>query len=308
MGGGTIKTLQYRRFSVKRITASGLNFEELIQHVGRRNSEPNPGTGAGTFHFANGDWQLGKADGDGTAGTVDRILASIDNGVAAFKQARRKEAAFAHLTFLGDCMEGFVSQGGKNAWRTELTLTEQLRLMRRLFLHAIDSFAPYTERLTVVSVPGNHDEAVRMPGITTYDDSFAVDALVAVTDAMKLNEAAYSHVETFVPKRDSLTVTLDVNGTVLTHAHGHQWRTNKHWDWWKGQAFEPGSDIGKADMLLAAHGHHLHIEQKGSRTYIMNPAQESESTWWKNQTGDHGAPGALTFITENGKGRGYTVV
>lgn len=205
-------------------------------------------------------------------------------------------------------MEGFVSQGGKNAWRTELTLTEQLRLTRRPMLHAIDSFAPLTERLTVVSVPGNHDEAVREPGMTTYDDSFAVDSLIAVQDAMNMNPLVYGHVETFVPKRDQLTVTLDVNGTIITHAHGHQWRTNKHWDWWKGQAFEPGSDIGQAHMLIAAHGHHLHIEQKGSRTYIMNPAQESESTWWKNKTGDHGAPGALTFITENGQGRGYTVV
>lgn len=83
----------------------------------------------------------GMADGDGSRGTVDCIVQSIENGVAAFKQARRKEAAFAHLTFLGDCMEGFVSQRVKNAWRTELTLTEQLRLTRRLMLHAIDSFA-----------------------------------------------------------------------------------------------------------------------------------------------------------------------
>lgn len=308
VGGGVIKTMQYRKFSVRRRQRTDHDFEEVIKSVGRKRRQPVSGRGAGTFHFANGDWQLGKADGDGVQGTVDRIVASIDAGAAAFKQSRKKETAFAHLTFLGDCMEGFVSQGGKNAWRTELTLTEQIRLMRRLMLYGIDAFAPLTERLTVVSIPGNHDEAMRQPVGTTYDDSFAVDALVAIQDAMNLNPAAYGHVETYVPRRDSLTVTLDVNGTVITHAHGHQWRPNKHWDWWKGQAFEPSNDISQSTLLLSAHGHHFQVDSKGSHTWVMTPAQEQLSTWWFNQTGDMGAPGALTFTTENGLAKGFTIV
>jgi predicted phosphodiesterase len=206
-------------------------------------------------------------------------------------------------------MEGFVSQGGKNAWRTELTLTEQLRLTRRLFLYAIDQFAPLTERLTVVSVPGNHDEAVRSPGMTTYDDSFAVDALVAVTDAMQLNPAVYGHVETFIPRRDELSVTLDVNGTVLTHYHGHQHRRGKHWEWWQGSSFDRRyPDLYQADVALSAHGHTFQLDTKGDRTWIMTPAQEQESTWWRHRTGDRGAPGALIFTTEGGRAGGFTIV
>ena len=304
-----IQELTSFRFNVKRIFASSVDVEELLKDVRRRKKPPTPGAGAGTFHLANGDYQFGKADGDGTAGTVDRVIRSIDVAAADFRQSRKKETAFGHLSFMGDCIEGFVSQGGKNAWRTELTLTEQLRLTRRVMLYAIDQFAPLTERLTVVSVPGNHDEAVRSPGMTRYDDSFATDALVAVADAMALNPLVYGHVETFIPRKDELTVTVDVNGTNILHYHGHQHRMGKHWEWWQGQAFDRRfPDFYQTDLALSAHGHRFMTETKGDRQWVMTPAQESESTWWRHKTGDGGAPGALTFITEGGKARGFTVV
>jgi hypothetical protein len=303
-----IQELTSYRFNVQRISRSQ-GIEDLLKHVNRRRNAPKPGSGAGTFHFANGDFQFGKSDGDGTAGTIDRVIQSIDNGAAEFRQSRKKHTAFAHLSFMGDCLEGFVSQGGKNAWRTELTLTEQLRLTRRVFLYAIDAFAPLTERLTVVSVPGNHDEAVRSPGMTRYDDSFAIDALVAVTDAMELNPAAYGHVETFIPRKDELSVTLDVNGTVVTHYHGHQHARGKHWQWWQGSSFDRRyPDLYQADVALSAHGHTFQLDTKGDRTWIMTPAQEQESTWWRHRTGDRGAPGALIFTTQEGKARDFSIV
>ena len=304
-----IQELTSFRFNVQRISASNYSIEELLSHVKRRKTGPKPGRGAATFHLANGDFQFGKSDGDGTAGTIDRVIQSIDSAAAEFRESRKKHTAFGHIAFMGDCLEGFVSQGGKNAWRTELTLTEQLRLTRRVFLYAIDQFAPLTERLTVVSVPGNHDEAVRDPGMTRYDDSFAVDALVAVTDAMALNPLVYGHVETFIPRKDELSVTLDVNGTVLTHYHGHQHRRGKHWEWWQGSAFDRRyPDLYQADVALSAHGHCFQLDTKGDRTWIMTPAQEQESTWWRHRTGDRGAPGALIFTTEGGKARDFSIV
>ena len=308
IGGGVIKTMQYRKFNVKRRNHAGKDIEELIKSVNRRKRTPSPGSGAATHVFASGDWQLGKIDGDGTEGSVDRVLAGIDQSVRMLKQSRKRDVGFAHIAFMADCGEYFVSQGGKNIWRTDLTVTETHRLVRRLMLYAIDEHAPYVDRLTVVAVPGNHDQAIRQPGITTYDDSFDVDALIAVTDAMTLNPAVYGHVETYVPKRDSKLVTMDVNGTNIMHLHGEDVRPGKHWDWWKGQAFEPGVDPAQADIMLFAHGHHFMVDTKGSRTAIMTPATESESTWWKNKTGDHGAPGSLVFTAEGGKPRGLTIV
>jgi hypothetical protein len=46
-----------------------------------------------------------------------------------------------YLAHLGDCIEGMVSQGGANTWRTTLTTTEQVRLYRRLLIEQVKAFA-----------------------------------------------------------------------------------------------------------------------------------------------------------------------
>src|SRR5690606_33659020 len=146
----------------------------------------------------------------------------------------------------------------------QLTLNEQIRLTRRVMLHAMLTFAPRVDRLTMAAVPGNHGEAVRIngKGVTRYDDSHDIESLIAVKDAADLNPERFGHVEFYVPDTDELTVVVDCSGTVVAHAHGHQWRTNKVFEWWRGQAFS-GSPLAHADLLLAGHLHHEHIESDG---------------------------------------------
>ena len=57
------------------------------------------------------------------------------------------------ISWVGDCIEGMVSQGGKNARRTELTTTQQVKLLRKLMFETIKAFAPLTNDIQVVSVP-----------------------------------------------------------------------------------------------------------------------------------------------------------
>lgn len=287
------------------------NIDELIAIV---NDEPLPVQIARAEQRADkawvhalGDLQLFKIDGDGVEGTLRRVLASIDAGVYAYLERPSSRPAHVHIAWLGDCIEGFVSQGGKNAWRTNGTLTEQVRLLRRIMLYAIDAYAPYCQRLTVVSVPGNHDEAMRMPVNTRSDDSWAVDALVAVSDAIALNPDKYSHVECYVPGNDEQGVTLEIGGLVTTHIHGHQYRIGKEWEWWKGQAFG-GQQAGLAKLLLYGHQHHFQIDAKGDRLRVCVPALEMESTWWKHKTGEVGAPGGLVFTIIDGAPSGFTVL
>lgn len=262
--------------------------------------------GDGAWVHALGDLQLFKIDGDGVEGTLRRVLASINRGVHRYINDKDRPA-HVHVAWLGDCIEGFVSQGGKNAWRTNGTLTEQVRLLRRIMLYAIDAYAPYCQRLTVVSVPGNHDEAMRMPVSTRSDDSWAVDALVAVSDAIALNPEKYGHVECFVPGPDEQDVTMEVGGKIVAHLHGHQFRIGKEWDFWKGQAFG-GQQAGLAKLMLYGHQHHFSMDSKGDRLRVCVPALESESTWWKHKTGEVGAPGGLVFSIIDGAPSGFTVL
>lgn len=154
----------------------------------------------------------------------------------------------------------------------------------------------------MAAVPGNHGEAVRFNGrgITRYDDSHDTEALVAVRDALALAPEVYGHVECFVPDSDELTVVVDCSGTVVAHAHGHQWRPGKHWEWWRGQAFNKQSAMHQADVLLAGHLHHEHVDTDGPRTFIQPPAMESESTWWRHAKGTTGAPGLVVAVTKDG--------
>lgn len=283
------------------------DIEELLAIVNAPPAHKKPAgyLPPGAWVHALGDLQLFKVDGDGVEGTLRRVLASIDAGLDLYLQGESR--AHVHIAWLGDCIEGFVSQGGKNAWRTNGTVTEQVRLLRRIMLYAIDAYAPYCQRLTVVSVPGNHDEAMRHPVNTRSDDSWAIDALVAVSDAIELNPDKYGHVECYVPGNDQQDVTLEIGGLVTTHVHGHQYRIGKEWDWWKGQAFG-GQQAGLAKLLLYGHQHHFSIDSKGDRLRVCVPALEEESTWWKHKTGEVGAPGGLVFTIIDGAPSGFTVL
>lgn len=291
-----VQRMHYYRLNVRRRHPVVADLDELVKAAKtRRRAKPAEPTGDHAYMVALGDLQLGKMDGDGVEGTVERFLATTQAAVARYQ--RIAKGAPVYLVHLGDCIEGFQSQGGANAWRTLLTTTEQVRLYRRLLVEQVKAFAAVAPELVVVAVPGNHDEAHRP--LHTYCDSWAIEAAVAVRDALEL-AGNYEHVTVLAPERDELTVTLDVAGTVVGFAHGHQWRAGKATDWWAKQSHGRQS-IGDADLLLSAHLHHLRVEHTGSdKTWIQVPALESGSQWWKHRTGEWGQPGVLSMLVGGG--------
>lgn len=256
------------------------------------------------FIIGIGDMQFGKIDGDGVEGTLKRTLDFLDLAAEKLDDYQRDyNITHAHLAWLGDHIEGFTSQGGANAWRTQLTLNEQIRLTRRVMLYGLQVFAPLCSKLTMAAVPGNHGEPQRFAGkgLTRYDDSHDTEALIAVKDAVDLSRREdYKHVEFFVPETDELTVVVDVCGTMVGHAHGHQFSPGRHFDWWKGQAFNAASSLGQCDVLLCGHLHHSMIEEDGKRLFVQVPALESESTWWRHRKGPTGNPGLIVAVTKDG--------
>lgn len=247
------------------------------------------------------DTQVGKIDGGGSDEIIQNVLHKTDLAVERFKELKKmgRNIESIYLPQLGDCIEGMNSQGGKHIWRTDLDLTSQIRIYRRLLLHMVKQFAPLAEKVVVPAIPGNHDEAVRVGNsmATSYTDSFALDAASAVADALA-DRDDFAHVSFVFPKYDELTVTLDVSGTVVGFAHGHQMR-GKAIDWWKNMAHGQ-QDIGQASLLLTGHYHHLKVEQTGTKTWIQAPALDGGSTWFSNLTGQAAVAGMLTLIVGNG--------
>jgi predicted phosphodiesterase len=248
------------------------------------------------------DTQVGKIDGGGSEQIIKNVLHKTDLAASRLKELRKsgRNIGTVYLPQLGDCIEGFNSQGGKNVWRTDLDLTAQIRVYRRLLLHMVKTFAPLADRVIVPCVPGNHDEAVRVGNsmATTYTDSFALDAASAVADALA-DHPDFKHVSFVFPKYDTLTVTLDMAGTVVGLAHGHQCK-GKAVDWWKNMAHGQ-QDIGEATLLLTGHYHHLKIEQSGRKTWMQSPALDGGSTWFENSSGQAAPAGMLTLTVGEGK-------
>lgn len=296
--GGEVERWWYKyKFVPRQRTESDIDALVKAAKVNRRRKQSDrvPTTTTTAFVVALGDLQLGKVDGDGVEGTVARFLATTEAAVARYK--RLSKGSPVYLIHLGDCIEGMVSQGGANAWRTSLTTTEQVRLYRRLLLEQIKAFAAVAPSLVVVGVPGNHDEAHRP--LHTYGDSWATDAVSAVRDALEL-AGGYEHVALHVPERDELTLTLDVCGTRVGMAHGHQWKAGQATTWWARQS-HGRQPIGDADLLLSAHLHHLRVEHTGSdKTWLQVPALESGSQWWRHRTGEWGQPGIVTMLVGGG--------
>jgi predicted phosphodiesterase len=259
-------------------------------------------TGSLAYVVVLADTQVGKIDGGGSEEIIKNVLHKTDLAVARLKELRKagRDIGTIYLPTLGDCIEGMNSQGGKHIWRTDLDLTSQIRVYRRLLLHMVKAFAPLADKVIVPCVPGNHDEAVRVGNsmATTYTDSFALDAASAVADALA-DHPDYKHVSFVFPKYDTLTVTLDMAGTVVGLIHGHQCR-GKAVDWWKNMAHGQ-QDIGEATLLLSGHYHHLKVEQSGRKTHIQMPALDGGSQWFSNTSGAEAPAGMVTLTVGEGK-------
>lgn len=298
-----IRRMFYYRVQIRR-RREGVNLDELLEIVDRwKPRKPVEVTTGGLAYLVNyADLQIGKIDGDGTAGTIQRVLTKTDAAAARLKELRKagRQIDTVYLNWLGDCIEGFESQGGRLAWRTDLTLTEMVRVYRRLILHTVKTFAPLAGKIICPVIPGNHDEAVRK--ITTRsDDSWAIDAASAVADALELAPEGYQHVSFVFPKQDELTLVLDMAGTGVGLAHGHQTRNKTH-KWWADQAhgIQPIGDPF-VKVLLTGHYHHLRVEQAGARTWIQMPALDGGSQWWVNKTGQDCPAGLVTICVGHGK-------
>jgi predicted phosphodiesterase len=288
-----------------------INTDELLAWVGKRKNRKQPtGQPGATYTVAAGDLQIGKPDGDGTLGTVERFVRYHENSLDRYKHLRKRGLAGddVALLWVGDCIEGTESQGSKLLARLELTVTEQVRIYRRLMLMQVKDYLDAGARVRVAVVPGNHDEAKRVGDqmATVYSDSWAIEGAAAVADA--LDVSGYGDQVAFVfPGRDELTVTLDIDGTVVGVLHGHQTR-GKMQTWLAGQSLGRQAVGHSTDLIVSGHYHHLRIEQIGPVTHIQVPSMDGGSAWWRHKTGLDAPPGMVTLLVAGGGWHGLEVL
>jgi predicted phosphodiesterase len=263
--------------------------DDILKWRPTKASKPTKGDRA--FVVAVGDTQWGKDAGDGTAGTVDRVMSAMESATFRHKELKDRGIGTIVLPQMGDCIEGVVSQGGRITGRLDLALTSQIRVGRRVLFEWVKRFAPLTDKLIIPVVPGNHDESTRQV-LTDPVDSFQVDIVSSVLDMCAQNPDL-QHVEARFPERDNTTVAVKIADTLLGFAHGHQ--TRQTVKWWEGQALGD-TPVGSADILITAHYHHYKVENVGNRLWIQIPSMDGGSMWFRDRRGYDSPHGVVSLV------------
>jgi hypothetical protein len=305
--GDRDKPYVYARFAITDREGAGdrLDLEDILTAVKSVRLTPLPAAGAErALVVAWADLQVGKVGSRGdTESLVERVVDKLD---ALERHASTLGCDSAYLVDVGDCVEGFENVASQ-AHTNDLSFPEQLRVARRLFTDAALRLARMFPKVTCVGVPSNHGawrrgkDYLGRPG-----DDHGLEMLTAVADAFALNPDL-GHVDFVIPSVWEETLALDVHGTILAVAHGHQIaRPDRLPQWWANQV-HGGQPAADADILLTGHFHHLRVQPSGrsahtgrAKWWLQAPTLDNGSDWFRIKSGDDSDPALLTFVVDAG--------
>mgnify|MGYP006278355841 FL=1 len=286
------------------IKENDLDLEKLISEISkwRPSTKEKRISGELAYVFAPSDQQVGKkGSGGGTIDFVARILETTEGGVHRLKELRKigRPIGTVAIALLGDHVEGNVSQAGRLQGQaaSDLGLTEQTRVARRLLMSQIKAFAPLAEKIIVPVVNGNHDEVTRQISADPAD-GWNVEIASAVQDACAENPEL-QHIEFRFPESDHQTLAVNINGTMLGLFHGHQSGKDVT-KYLSGQAAGQTA-LGNCDVWLSGHYHHFKSMDIGPRFWAQCPTLDPGSAWFRDRTGLESPAGILSMVI----GAGY---
>lgn len=209
------------------------------------------------------------------------------------------------LADVGDSTEGFWNVASQ-AQTNDLSLTDQIRVVQRLYAEAVRLLAPLCSSLYYVAVPSNHCAVRTGPGKNSRanapDDDFGIMISKNIEDIVADREG-FDHVEFFRPEKWEEAVTVDAaDGTRIGFTHGHLAGTQaKVPTWFRDLAFGRRSGLYDARILVHGHWHNFGVRQVGDARWIIScPSADRGSDWWTNVSGDSTKPAILTFEARDG--------
>ena len=250
------------------------------------------------------DLQCGKVQsGGGTEDTIRLVRRAIKD-IADDIRFRGPYKRII-LADVGDSTEGFwnvVSQAQTN----DLSLTDQIRTVQRLYAEALQALAPLCSSLYYVAVPSNHCAVRTGQGKNSRanapDDDFGIMISKNIEDIIE-GRPGFEHVKFFRPEKWEEAVTVDAaDGTRIGFTHGHlAGQQSKVAGWFRDLAFGRRSGLYDARILVHGHWHNFAVSQAGDARWIIScPSADRGSDWWTNLSGDSTRPAILTFEAQGG--------
>jgi predicted phosphodiesterase len=291
---------QWKAKVVRRTTAL-VDLEPLIKEALKKKPSKRDFGGEGSLNVVLADWQIGKADGDGLEGTIQRVINAREALIERLKELRRAGRPIGKLNVLwtGDSIEACVGHYPSQTFAVELDRRDQVKVTRRLLTDSLMAWSKYFDDILVAAVGGNHGEN-RQNGkaFTGSHDNDDLAVVEQVAEILAANPDAFGHVK-FAVARDSLTCVVPSAGWILGLTHGHVAggsgnAENKLRNWWQRQA-GGRQPIGDSDVLVTGHYHHLRVADWGGCVWLQAPALDGGSEYWRVAMGEQSQAGMLTF-------------
>lgn len=306
LADGSYEKIEYRPGTLELGEAKRLAFEDL-EPVFNEPLLPKPARlldKGETLIVCMADFQVGKAaSGGGTEDTVRlvrRVVADIAHDIENVGGYER-----IILADVGDSTEGFWNVASQ-AQTNDLSLTDQIRTVQRLYAEALKTFAPLCSSLYYVAVPSNHCAVRTGPGKNSRanapDDDFGIMISKNIEDVIE-DRPGFEHVKFFRPEKWEEAVTVDAaDGTRIGFTHGHlAGSQSKVPGWFRDLAFGRRSGLYDARILVHGHWHNFAVSQAGDARWIIScPSADRGSDWWTNISGDSTRPAILTFEAQGG--------
>lgn len=209
------------------------------------------------------------------------------------------------LADVGDSTEGFWNVASQ-AQTNDLSLTDQIRVVQRLYAEAVQMLAPLCESMYYVAVPSNHCAVRTGTGKNSRanapDDDFGIMISKNIEDIIA-GRPGFEHVTFHRPEKWEEAVTVDAaDGTRIGFTHGHlAGSQSKVPTWFRDLAFGRRSGLYDARILVHGHWHNFAVNQVGDARWIIScPSADRGSDWWTNISGDSSRPAILTFEAQGG--------
>ena len=297
IGGGELKRFYYFKARIRRRSVENnedIDFDKLIAAVKKTKVKKAPTTTEERAYWVHiTDLQAGQADGDSWEGMVARALSLGEMVKEDIKMLGKAGKPVSHIfiPITGDLVEGTGDNWyAMQNFSIKLDRRDQVKLVRRLLGEVLKEIATLGIPVHVAVVPGNHGEN-RNSGkaYTTLNDNDDVAIVEQIAEAFSMAEQL-SHVTFSLPKRDRLSLTVEVLGHVVGLTHGHLARSSgsvsqKFLTWFKAMAASR-DPIGDSDLLFCGH-YHTYIAQNlvGDTYLLMGGALcDSPDTGWFAQS------------------------
>lgn len=288
----------FRRRSQEQVLA-----DDELELLAARVRKPRriPGTGIGepvTYVHHQGDEQVGKAEGGGLEGLLERENQVLEASLLAVKRLRKSGINIEAIADVsaGDRVENIFGHYPSQA-RTTATLRKQIGFAVDMDLERLEAFSMFDVPIKAMRTPSNHGELRQVIGQSPYTSaSDNLDLTIAEMVERVIKRTHLSdQVEWFIPHDEWITTAI-LSGVPVGLTHGHK-VSGKVTEWVRKQRdYLLFHHQIRIRLMLMGHLHHAHLEDVGGTTLIQTPALDGGSPYFEAISGTRSAHGALGYV------------